>query len=144
MRQTKLVGLSRMGFFSVMILFFMATRGACENSIKTIDIGFPHSFADLAEKVKPAVVNISTTSTVTVPGNPFHQFFGQGQEGEGDQFNEFFKHFSKDTPNRKMKQQSLGSDLITNKDGYIITNNHVVDKAEEIKVKLFDGREPLK
>jgi len=144
MRQSKLAGLFRTGFLSVVILISLALRGGCEESGKNENVGFPHSFADLAEKVKPAVVNISTTSTVTVPGSPFHQFFGPGQEGQGDQndqFNDFFKHFFKETPDKKLKQQSLGSGFITSKDGYIITNNHVVDNADEIKVTLSDGRD---
>lgn len=140
MRQSELTGLFRAGLLSVLILFILASRGSCES----MD-GLLRSFADLAEKVGPAVVNVSTVSTVTVPGNSVHQFFRHGQEGgdngENDQFNEFFKRFFKENPERKMKQQSLGSGFITSKDGYIITNYHVVDQADEIKVKLSDGRE---
>jgi serine protease Do len=100
-------------------------------------IGFPKSFADLAEDVKPAVVNISTTTTVRIPGNPFRHFFGP-KEGP---FGDFFRRFFGDIPDRELKQQSLGSGFIIDKDGYIITNNHVVEGADEIKVKLSDERE---
>ncbi|MGD1076422.1 MAG: DegQ family serine endoprotease [Thermodesulfovibrionales bacterium] len=101
-------------------------------------IGFPQSFADLAAKVKPAVVNISTTTTVKVPGNPFRQFFGP--EGEKP-FGDFFHRFFGDIPDRELKQQSLGSGFIIDKEGYIVTNNHVVEGSDDIKVKLADGRE---
>lgn len=123
---------------SILMLFTVVTQGGCESAKKTEFVGFPQSFADLAEKVKPAVVNISTTSTVKVPGNPFRHFFGQNQ---GEPFDDFFKRFFDEVPDKEMKQQSLGSGFIINKDGYIITNNHVVDDAEEIKVKLSDGAE---
>ncbi|MBF0557675.1 MAG: DegQ family serine endoprotease [Nitrospirae bacterium] len=101
-------------------------------------IGFPQSFADVAAKVTPAVVNISTSSTVRVPGNPFRHFFGPDDEGP---FGDFFKRFYGGIPDREMKQQSLGSGFIVDKQGYIITNNHVVEGADEIKVKASDGRE---
>ncbi|HXW68470.1 MAG TPA: DegQ family serine endoprotease [Dissulfurispiraceae bacterium] len=101
-------------------------------------IGFPQSFADVAARVTPAVVNISTTSTVRIPGNPFRHFFGPDDEGP---FGDFFKRFYGDTPDREMKQQSLGSGFIVDKEGYILTNNHVVEGADEIKVKCSDGRE---
>jgi serine protease Do len=101
-------------------------------------IGFPQSFADVAARVTPAVVNISTTSTVRIPGNPFRHFFSPDDEGP---FGDFFKRFYGDTPDREMKQQSLGSGFIVDKEGYILTNNHVVEGADEIKVKCSDGRE---
>jgi serine protease Do len=101
-------------------------------------IGFPQSFTDLVEKVRPAVVNISTTTTVRVPGHPFRHFFGPREESP---FSDFFKRFFGDIPDREFKQQSLGSGFIVDKNGYIITNNHVVEKADEIKVKLSEGKE---
>ncbi|MGD0281551.1 MAG: DegQ family serine endoprotease [Dissulfurispiraceae bacterium] len=100
--------------------------------------GFPQSFADVAAKVTPAVVNISTTSTVKIPGNPFRHFFGPDEEGP---FGDFFKRFYGGIPDREMKQQSLGSGFVIDKEGFIITNNHVVEGADEIKVKFSDGRE---
>jgi len=98
----------------------------------------PGSFADLAEKVKPSVVNIGTTKVVKGGmrspfggGAPFDRYFGD----------EFFDRFFGDTPRREFKQQSLGSGFIISSDGYIFTNNHVVEHADKIIVKLSDGRE---
>jgi serine protease Do len=97
------------------------------------------SFADLVERLKPTVVNISTTKTIRGGGrsplgggSPFDRYFG------GD---DFFERFFGDTPRREFKQRSLGSGFIISADGYIFTNNHVVERADKILVKLFDGRE---
>lgn len=94
----------------------------------------PLSFADLAEKVKPAVVNISTTKTVR--GGMRSPFGGSPFSGD-----EFFDRFFGDAPRREFKQQSLGSGFILSSDGYIFTNNHVVEQSDKIIVKLSDGRE---
>lgn len=101
-------------------------------------IGFPQSFADVAAKVSPAVVNISTTTTVRAPGNPFRHFFGPDDEGP---FGDFFKRYYGDIPDRAMKQQSLGSGFVIDRQGFIVTNNHVVEGADEIKVRFADGKE---
>jgi S1-C subfamily serine protease len=82
MVKEKLAKIGKSGLVSLVILFTIATQGGCESRAKTEMVGFPQSFADLAEKVKPAVVNISTTSTMKVPGNPFRHFFGPNQEGK--------------------------------------------------------------
>ncbi len=100
------------------------------------------TLAPLIKQLKPAVVNISTT-TVTkghprVPGYP-----GNGpQGGPGGQWEEFFERFyGQPRDNPDFRSSSLGSGFIINKDGYVLTNNHVVGEATEIKVRLSDGRE---
>ncbi len=102
----------------------------------------PFSFADLAERLKPSVVNISTTKTVQQRGNMFRAPFGQGEPFDrffgGD---DFFERFFGDIPQREFKQKSLGSGFIITNDGYIFTNNHVVEQADKILVKLSDGKE---
>lgn len=99
----------------------------------------PLSFADLAEKVKPAVVNISTTKTYKGQGgfgSPFGRSPFNGPFGD-----DFFDRFFGDTPRREFKQRSLGSGFIISSDGYIFTNNHVVEKADKILVKVSDNQE---
>jgi serine protease Do len=98
----------------------------------------PGSFSDLAERVKPAVVNISTTKTFKGKslGNPF------GRSPFNDYFgDEFFNRFFGDVPERDFKQRSLGSGFIISDDGYIFTNNHVVENTDKILVKISDGKE---
>jgi serine protease Do len=89
----------------------------------------------VAKEDLPAVVNISTTQVVQ---NPMAQG-GQGMN-PGDPFQQFFQQYFGNMP-RTLRQHSLGSGFIIRSDGYIVTNNHVVDHATEIKVKLSDGRE---
>jgi serine protease Do len=95
----------------------------------------PASFAELAKKASPSVVNISTVKTVR-GREPMPMPFGQG-----DPFRDFFERFFRDQMPRDFRQQSLGTGFIIDKQGYILTNNHVVEMADEIKVKFSDGKE---
>lgn len=98
----------------------------------------PGSFSDLAERVKPAVVNISTTKTFKRrgSGNPFGRSPFNNQFGD-----DFFERFFGDIPQHDLKQKSLGSGFIISNDGYIFTNNHVVENTDKILVKISDGKE---
>jgi serine protease Do len=100
----------------------------------------PESFSALAETISPAVVNISTVKTIKGGGPVFRHFY-QGPQGDEDPFKDFFDKFFGDEQQREFKQRSLGSGFIIDKDGYIVTNNHVIAGADEIKVKLNSGTE---
>ena len=104
--------------------------------------GLP-DFSPLIEKLSPVTVNISSTKTVKAGisqfgespfgdrGDPFRDFFGD----------DFYKRFFGADPNREYQQQGLGSGFIIDPQGYILTNNHVIDGADEIKVKTHADKE---
>lgn len=102
------------------------------NSDSTIPM-IPANFSNLAESVRAGVVNIQVTKTVknvgfglpSMPGNPFEDFFGP---------------FSKRNPHQR-HEQGVGSGFVISADGYILTNNHVVENADQITVKMADGKE---
>ena len=93
----------------------------------------PDSFADLAEKLMPSVVNISTTQTIKGSVNPFPFQFPPGSP-----FEDLFKDFN--TPQER-KATSLGSGFIIDKKGLVITNNHVIEGAEDIFVRVNGDKE---
>ena len=114
-----------------------------KNFLKTLSISFvlifgsinlsfsknvPESFADLAEELMPSVVNISTTQIIKTSGNPFPFQFPPGSP-----FEEMFKDFQQPTERRA---SSLGSGFIINKNGTVVTNNHVIKNAEDIVVRV--------
>jgi len=104
------------------------------SEVKARSLNTPESFSELAEKVSPAVVNIRTEKTVKGGGRVFRQF-GGSPFGKKEPFDFFEKFFGGD-PNKDFKQRSLGSGFIIDKQGYIVTNNHVIEGADEIKVRL--------
>jgi serine protease Do len=96
----------------------------------------PGNFSDLAEKVRAGVVNIQVSKKVKNTG--FERFRGN-PFGDRNPFGDFFGPFEGNQPDRK--QQGVGSGFIMSQDGYILTNNHVVEDADQIKVKLAGGKE---
>ena len=99
----------------------------------------PPSFADLAEKFSPAVVNITTSSIIAAPAD------GQPQVPPGSPFEKFFQDFmDENAPDNQPPQErqperseALGSGYVISADGYIVTNNHVIEGADDIQIEMF-------
>ena len=113
---------------SVMLLLFLV--GADSRAA-------PESFADLVEELSPAVVNITSTTLVTSqqefnpripPGSPFEEFFREFQDRDGPN----------NSPRRR-RGSALGSGFIISADGFVVTNNHVIENADEIEIEMIDG-----
>lgn len=109
-----------------------------DTSSLNIALQLSNAFANVAQNVNPSVVTIFTQTTIKVDNRPFangpfEQFFGD----------DFFKHFFQgpQNPQGDYKQQGLGSGVIVDANGVILTNNHVVSGADDISVRLMDGRE---
>jgi len=113
-------------FFLIFIFLSLPTDLAYSKSI-------PNSFADLAEKLMPSVVNISSTQTIKTTGNQFPFQFPPGSP-----FEDMFKEFNKPT---ERKATALGSGFIIDKKGIVVTNNHVIQGAEDILVSVNGSAE---
>lgn len=105
--------------------------------------GAPLSFADLIEKVEPAVVSVNVVSTQDLNNlGDMDQFFEQfrGMPGLEDFFQQRRQQQEQQSP-RTREARSLGSGFFISKDGLVVTNNHVIDRATQIQIVMSDGRE---
>ncbi|MBU2521021.1 MAG: DegQ family serine endoprotease [Proteobacteria bacterium] len=142
-KNIKKASVGKNGFFTIIFIIsaFLVIANFYQASVseaKTYSI--PESFTDLAKMASPAVVNIRTVKTIKGGGRVYRHFFNS-PFGKQDPFNDFFDKFLGNELQRDFKQRSLGSGFIIDKEGYIVTNNHVVEDADKIKVKLKNGKE---
>lgn len=119
-----------------LLLALPATARETSDAVRMI----PASFSALAQTAKPGVVNIRTVKNIEGGGRVYRHFFGQPFGGNRDSLEEFFAPFFNQRPQTR-KESSLGSGFIISRDGYIVTNNHVIKDADKVKVILHDKKE---
>jgi len=127
------------GLFIVMIVFTL-TMNLSQHEAQAITAQpkeIPGSFSKLVKDVKESVVNISTVKVIKGRG----EMFRGGPIDPQNPFNDFFDRFYGDQIPRERRQKSLGTGFIIDKEGYILTNNHVVEQTDEIKVRLNNYKE---
>lgn len=130
--------LALLGALVIAAALAVATAAPAQDGAGPGRMGTPMSFADLAEQVSPSVVNITTATLVGSrldgrpgsPTNPFDDFFRDFLDRGPDE---------PPAPNQR-RSQGLGSGFVISADGLIVTNNHVIEGADEITVEFFDGR----
>ena len=114
-------------------IFFISIIISLYFNLNANSQGVPNSFADLADKLMPSVVNISTTTTITTQSNPFPFQFPPGSP-----FEDMFKEFG--APQER-QSAALGSGFLIDKKGIVVTNNHVIAGAEDIIVRANGDKE---
>jgi Do/DeqQ family serine protease len=137
-----------LGFASIAVLFglfFFVNRDRADSLPKHDELttikSLGQAFVEVAKNVQPSVVNITTEKTVTMRSSDrFGEDFFRGSP-----FKEFFRGFGSSPREEEKayqyKQRSGGSGVIVDKEGYILTNYHVIEEADKVKIRLNDGRE---
>ncbi len=112
------------------------------DAVKTITLP---SFTELAKKLMPVTVHISTSRTIKPPKGSMRRFQEPYSQEDPEEFfgDDFMRRFFEQMPqrNQKQRERGLGSGFIIDREGYVLTNNHVVDGADEIKVTLHDEKQ---
>ena len=140
--ESKAIAIQQDQYRARRLLYALATALAVAVAMVLAQVTFavaqerPASFADLAERVSPAVVNITTSTTVAGRTGP------RGLAPEGSPFEDFFNDLERGPGEGTRRSSALGSGFVISQDGYIVTNNHVIDGADEILIEFFPGGEP--
>lgn len=129
------VPITQTGYIRAMWLSFIAIVALVAQAV--VAQARPDSFADLADQVSPSVVNITTSTVVASRTGP------RGVVPEGSPFEDFFREFEdrQGEGDRPRRSSALGSGFVISEDGYVVTNNHVIDGADEILIEFFSGEE---
>ena len=125
--------------FTIIVICFL-TMPVMAKTNQNDTMMVPVSFAELAKQARPGVVNIQTEKIIKGGGRVYKHFFGQPFGGNQNQLDEFLAPFFNQMPQDR-KESSLGSGFIISDDGYIVTNNHVIKDADQVKVILHDKTE---
>ena len=123
------------GCIVFLIIGFVLGFGQTHSVAKISPQGYPGSFAELIKKASPSVVNIIAVKIIRT----FNQ--GAAPFGPEDPMRDFFERFFGQQMPQEYRQNALGTGFIIDKEGFILTNNHVVEQTEELKVRLSDDKE---